>query len=313
MGNNPVVGVDPDGELFFVPILIGALIGGAINVGIGIATGSIDFNKAGWGWNLAASFGIGAAAGAAAVIAPQLIGTVGGFGLTTSTGAVAGGFIPGAVSGAAGGFVGGFGNSMYFGYDKNKTIFSNLIGSIGQGLVGSFTGGVTGGLIGGGLNALKGQSFWGEPVENLKYYQQVRTTGKDGSYRYRYRNINDPGIKTKTISITRGTSNGLFDQLDFEAIDITEPHSKSTNYLIRDKTSTDVWDWLTQGTGGSPNKSGSGFEYFVNGGTRQQGYVWSYYQQARSTGDPTISFGFNGLMTYTGRKYTAWYYKFRFN
>jgi hypothetical protein len=148
MGNNPVVGVDPDGELFFVPILIGALIGGAINVGVGIATGSIDFNKAGWGWNLAASFGIGAAAGAAAVIAPQLIGTIGNVALTTSTGAVASGFIPGAISGAAGGFVGGFGGSLYFGYDKHKTVFGNLLGSFGEGLMGSAAGSGIGGTLG---------------------------------------------------------------------------------------------------------------------------------------------------------------------
>jgi len=57
MGNNPVMGVDPDGR--FVHILIGAAIGGVVNLGVKAFQGKIKSVGDGF-----AAFGIGAAGGA---------------------------------------------------------------------------------------------------------------------------------------------------------------------------------------------------------------------------------------------------------
>ncbi len=152
MGNNPIIYVDPDGNLFFVPILIGAAIGGAINLGIQAAQGNI--NSVGDGL---VAFGIGALAGGAAVAAPQLIGSLAGVGLTTATGGVAAGFVPGAVAGGVGGFLNNFGNALYF-QD------ANLGEASVSGLQGLGIGTLTGGLLGGGLARLQGKNFWGPRV-----------------------------------------------------------------------------------------------------------------------------------------------------
>ena len=83
-----MVYTDPDGEFIVAAIIVVAIIGGVVNVGIQAATGNIDFNQAGWGWDMAAAFGIGAAAGAVSVMVPQALGTFAGYELTTATGAV---------------------------------------------------------------------------------------------------------------------------------------------------------------------------------------------------------------------------------
>ncbi|MEM9931355.1 MAG: RHS repeat-associated core domain-containing protein, partial [Bacteroidota bacterium] len=152
IGNNPVIYVDPDGRLFFVPILVGAVIGGAINLGIQAVQGNIQSVGDGF-----AAFGIGAVAGAAAVVAPQVIGSLAGVGLTTATGGVAAGFIPGAVAGSIGGALNSFGNALYF---QDASLGEAAV----AGLQGGAIGALTGGLIGGGLAKIKGQNFWGPKV-----------------------------------------------------------------------------------------------------------------------------------------------------
>ena len=164
MAGNPVSYVDPDGNLFFVPILIGAAIGGAINLGIQAAQGNI--NSVGDGL---VAFGIGALAGGAAVAAPQLIGSLAGVGLTTATGGVAAGFVPGALAGGVGGFLNNFGNALYF-QD------ANLGEASVSGLQGLGIGAATGGLLGGGLAKLQGKSFWGPPA-NAGTVPQINQIG----------------------------------------------------------------------------------------------------------------------------------------
>ena len=85
--NNPLKFTDPDGNFIFLPILIGAAIGGTVNLGIKLYQqgGKINLQDA------AVAFGIGAVAGGAAVFVPQAIGVLGGYGLTTASGAVAAG------------------------------------------------------------------------------------------------------------------------------------------------------------------------------------------------------------------------------
>ncbi|MFQ8805318.1 MAG: RHS repeat domain-containing protein [Alistipes indistinctus] len=108
-GNAPMVYIDKDGRLaWFVPIIIGAVIGGISNV-------AVNWDKIGNFWQGFKFFGIGAvvggAAGYAGYGASQWIGSA----LSNSM-SLGGGFVNGALigagSGAAAGFIGGAGNSM---------------------------------------------------------------------------------------------------------------------------------------------------------------------------------------------------------
>jgi RHS repeat-associated protein len=80
MGNNPVIGIDPDGEFVFAPLLVAAAIG----AGIGAAgyTASVGFSEGGfsnWNWGgLGRSMAIGAVSGVAtAGIGSAFVGSAG--------------------------------------------------------------------------------------------------------------------------------------------------------------------------------------------------------------------------------------------
>jgi len=133
MGNNPVMGVDPDGRIFHV--LIGAVIGGVVNLGVKAFQGKINS----WGDGFAA-FGIGAVGGAVTAATGGAI--AGAAGLSMST--VAGGMVAGASGAAFGSPVQGIGNAMYFGdaYGGGQFLTDVLAG----GVLGGVAGGVAGWL-----------------------------------------------------------------------------------------------------------------------------------------------------------------------
>ena len=141
--NNPLMYTDPDGE--WIHIVIGAAIGGVINLGIKAFQGKIHS----WGDGFTA-FGIGAVAGG--------VGAATGGAAFAAMGGAAGG-AGGFLAGAAGGMVGSaasmpiqsIGNSMYFG-DPMMTGKQYLMG-IG-------IGGLLGGTINGGIALGNGRSFW---------------------------------------------------------------------------------------------------------------------------------------------------------
>jgi len=131
MGNNPVMGVDPDGRIFHV--LIGAVIGGVVNLGVKAFQGKINS----WGDGFAA-FGIGAVGGAVTAATGGAI--AGAAGLSMST--VAGGMVAGASGAAFGSPVQGIGNAMCFGdaYGGGQFLTDVLAG----GVLGGVAGGVAG-------------------------------------------------------------------------------------------------------------------------------------------------------------------------
>ena len=154
MGNNPVMMVDPDGELawFVLPVIIGAVTGG-----INVAQDWSAIQAAGGGWGsfgvAAASFGIGFAAGAgatlgAAAAAPALTAAWG-------TGAASGAAL-GAIGGGISGFTIGAGNTWANG--------GGFLNGLGAGLIGAGTGtlvgGVTGGTFSGVTSLIQGNNFW---------------------------------------------------------------------------------------------------------------------------------------------------------
>ena len=183
MGNLPHMGVDPDGEVWFVPLIVGGLL----NVGIKAATTGFDN-----GWQALGAFAVGAAT--TAVTMGVSNGLTAGFNMTTTglgtfgQGFAAGisntfsgsglnaslmapsffkGAAVGASSGLAGGFVGGFGNGLNDGRSFNK--------ALSQGLEGAGIGAVSGGLYGGlkeGIAATKdGRRFFDGGERKFKIYK----------------------------------------------------------------------------------------------------------------------------------------------
>ena len=143
--NNPLKYTDPSGEFFWVPIIVGALIGGAINLGIKACNGQINSI-----WDGLVAFGIGSIAGATG-------GLTGGaaFGLAGGAAAGAGGFIAGMAGGAAGAAasmpIQSLGNHIYFGDPM-------ITGK--EFLCGVAVSAVLGGTINGTVARMNGRSFW---------------------------------------------------------------------------------------------------------------------------------------------------------
>lgn len=199
MGNNPVMMVDPDGELaWFVPIIIGGLV----NTAIQGATKGFDN-----GWQALGSFAVGAAATALTMgVANGLsagLSTASGFGgfsggfaagwgatFSGSAGLAASGMsgmatsfgsgaLLGAAGGVAGGFTSGFGNSL-----NNGSSFGDALGAGARdGLIGGAAGGLIGGIAG-GIDAVRdGRRFFdGATVQDQvlvdKQIPFVRQEGK---------------------------------------------------------------------------------------------------------------------------------------
>ncbi|PSL17644.1 RHS repeat-associated protein [Dyadobacter jiangsuensis] len=151
--NNPLVYNDPDGE--WIHIVIGAALGGVINLGVKALQGKIHNFKDG-----AVAFGIGAAAGAITAAtggAASVFASTGSFAGALSSTAVASastGFVGGAVAGAGGSAVGGLvqgvGNAAYFGDPY----------SVKDWAIGIAVGGAVGGISGAVAADLQGVNPW---------------------------------------------------------------------------------------------------------------------------------------------------------
>ncbi len=172
--NNPLMFTDPDGE--FIHLIIGAAIGGVINLGIKAYQGKI--NSFGDG---VMAFGIGAVAGAVGAATGGVAFLAAGGGA-----AGAGGFLAGAVGGMVGSAfaspIQSIGNSMYFG-DPMMT------GK--QYLMGITIGGLVGGTINGGIALGNGKTFMtgdvrgtgvptSGPTPTLKYDRPEAKLDTDG-------------------------------------------------------------------------------------------------------------------------------------
>ena len=124
--NNPLLYVDPTGEFVWMPIIIGAAIGGIINV----AVNSKNIDKPG---QFLSYFGVGALAGAL------------GAGIGAGAVGVAQGALYGLAAGATSGVISGVGNAITDGASFNEVIRRGYQG----GLWGAATGAVLGGISGG--------------------------------------------------------------------------------------------------------------------------------------------------------------------
>lgn len=141
--NNPLRYVDENGE--FLHIIIGALIGGTVNLIYKAVSGQLHSFKDGF-----VAFGIGAAAGGIGA-------ATGGLAFAAAGGAAGGigGFLAGAAGGAASTAammpVQSAGNTLYFG-DPFMSLEDYALGIAG--------GALTGGIANGTIAAVKGNNFW---------------------------------------------------------------------------------------------------------------------------------------------------------
>ncbi|MGB3852103.1 MAG: DUF6443 domain-containing protein [Tunicatimonas sp.] len=179
MGNNPITGVDPDGEFVFSAILPGvgvfidaalwgAVIGGAgYTASAGLSDGGFQNWDSGQFWK---SVGIGAISGVATAGVGSALGPVGSGGIAGEVGrAYAHGFAQGTISEFSGGdFITGFASGglgslggsafmMYGGKAANSTAglyaFSGLAGGAGSAATGgNFWEGAALGVMNAGLN-----------------------------------------------------------------------------------------------------------------------------------------------------------------
>lgn len=141
--NNPLRYTDPNGE--FLHIIIGAAIGGVLNLGFKALTGQIHSFQDGL-----VAFGIGAVAGG-------LGAATGGMAFAAAGGAAGG--LGGFLAGAAGGAM-GYATASPIQTLGNHFYFGDPIPSLGNQLVGLGIGAATGGLLNGTMAALNGRNFW---------------------------------------------------------------------------------------------------------------------------------------------------------
>lgn len=192
--NNPLMFTDPNGE--FLHILIGAVIGGAINLTIKLVQGKVHNLKDGL-----VAFGIGAVAGGAAA-------ATGGAALA-ATGLTGTSVIGGAVAGLAGSAVAspiqGIGNNLYFGDPYSFKSFGKdlLIGAAG------------GAIVGGTTALFKGKNiWWGNAVA-------------EGRNQFSFNNTAKWNITAENAQIV------AFDDIaspDFDQVDLTVNAGKQANH-----------------------------------------------------------------------------------
>lgn len=147
--NNPLKYTDPDGE--WAHLLIGALVGGAVNLGINAIQNNIHSVGEGIGYFAIGAFAGALSAGVGAGISSALWGGSfsAGFWGTTAAKVAMTSFETGSIIGAASGFTGSFvtcgGNAWMAGDSFSKGLGKGFLG----GLVGGASGFVLGGLSGG--------------------------------------------------------------------------------------------------------------------------------------------------------------------
>lgn len=215
MGNNPVIGVDPNGE--FWHIVIGAAIGGVVNT----ISHWEQVKSGGLSAGLKA-FGVGAVAGAVTA------GTGGAAAAGFSAGSVAGAVAGGAVGTMYGDNILGLGNMIAFGekYDPSPTKVATA----------GIIGGVTGGLFQGLSNSISGRNFWtglrkGEAYADYIINEGVANSqGQTSGDRFLIRNPVNQEVNPNTLirteagrSWTRSTKNVAKIMNTAKTTGITEP------------------------------------------------------------------------------------------
>ena len=161
--NNPFLYTDQNGE--FIHLIIGAAIGGILNL-------AFNINNISNFWQGLGYFGVGALAGAVSAgvgagvssMLPVSGAASGGFSAgflgtslaTTATSSFISGAAIGGAAGLAGGFISGFGNGLIQGQSFGQALWSGAK----SGIIGGATGALVGGISGGISAVRNGRDFW---------------------------------------------------------------------------------------------------------------------------------------------------------
>ena len=214
--NNPLRYVDENGE--FIHIIIGAIIGGTVNLIYKAVSGQLHSFKDGF-----VAFGIGAAAGG-------LGAATGGLAFAAAGGAAGGigGFVAGAAGGAAGTAammpVQSAGNSLYFG-DPFMSLKDYAIGIAG--------GALTGGIANGSIAALKGNNFWtGKEVQFGRGTFSFNNTATRPAPEMKLLEAPTPSLNVEQPAV--GAANDKLSNLASTIKDQTE-QTRSLPYAVTDK------------------------------------------------------------------------------
>lgn len=207
---NPLKFTDPDGE--FINLIIGAIIGGTVNLVSGLLQGKIHNFWQGLGY-----FGVGAAAGAlsagigAGVNTAMAGGSFSAGFMGTAAGVSSTGFIAGAATGVSAGFTNGFitgaGNAAISGSNLGQSLVRGLNDGWRQGLMGGITGGIAGGIdaMGKDVNFFSGKAQMdlskGYGAHGVTLDQTI--TGK---YKGKYRNTDVSVYESKVMEGTAGVT-----------------------------------------------------------------------------------------------------------
>ena len=167
MGNNPVIGVDPDG--CFVEAVAGAVLGAVVNVAMAGIQGNLtqdNWYKYAAVGALAGGFGVATGGGTMSMMGG---GTFAAGFVGSSTAATASGFAAGAVSGAVGGLTSGFINGAGSGWIQNKSFGQSMEMGFEQGVIGGMIGFGMGGISAGICATKNNKNFWTgakKPIRN---------------------------------------------------------------------------------------------------------------------------------------------------
>jgi RHS repeat-associated protein len=259
--NNPLIFTDPDGELFWFAIAIGAIIGGYSGYKIGKAHGATGWGMAGYIFGGAVIGGVAGQVGAS--IYATALGTIGA--ATTLPVGFTAGFNAGMISGMAAGAINGAGMALLGGGS-----FSDVMAGM---TMGAWVGGVLGGISGGiteGLYARQWQRNW----NNSTFDRSVAMTDNPGW-------AIDAGNDTYEASIREVIINGRI------------PLHKTAIAQSIYGAQSSFWN-------AAPTRAVTTVLTSMIGGGLISGYKWAYsaIKGVRAANTTTNGMGMSGLKTY---------------
>ena len=276
--NNPLTYNDPTGEVWH--IVIGAVVGGVINLGIKAYQGKITTLTDGF-----VAFGIGALAGGIGA-------ATGGVAFAAAGGAAggAGGFAAGALGAGTGAAfsspIQGALNTAYF-KDPDMTPYDHL-------KVIGFSA-VTGGLLNGGIAAYNGRNFWNGnlspntniPQGNLLNQNVVHDNSNNlNNYDDLNGNISSNVNSKNPVIHSRNPLTGKIESVELKGF--YKGNARHADFTVTNKTPTQVMESIGMGTKPMISSDGKCLFYEMSNGIKI-----NYYQNASSTMGPTIQFQSN--------------------
>lgn len=248
--NNPLMYSDPSGELFFIAVAAGALIGGI----------TAAMQGGGFGDILAGAL-IGGIAGGIGAGVGNLASGVGGFfgsGALSVSGFGAGATV-GAMSGFAGGFVGAAGNAWVNGSNFGEGLLAGLTGGASGAVAGGLLGGITG-----GIRATKnGRYFWSgkhKPIKSVNFLKSNGMVAINNNVTLETTNINEIKLSSFTESINQKLKNS------YSIVSETARELNPNNYVLKNeklrKAVKNLYDGLFDDLGHE------NFDFQVTGGDR---------------------------------------------